>query len=195
MSIMNVNNLYNDTSMLIYNIVVFALKNDKPLMVIDFMNITRERGLDSVNDLGNALNNINSIKYGNKIFIHKNPEGIPITQHAINTMLDFTSVNHDSVIIYCVYTTTERLKGEGFKSMKARYKRDDKPTYVMYSRDDCVIYTMMNWLRINNIYPELWSKDKFQDIAKYKYIQPFCVYLFIQGYMYKFVFNINLANF
>lgn len=124
-----------------------------------------------------------------KIIVHKNPEGIELNARDIEAMKRVTALDHTTIILYAVWGGIKRLGNETFTAMKKRYKQTDKQGYAMYSRDDCVLKTLHSWLDGSVCSPELYSKDEFKDVGKYKHLAPFQVYMIIKGQSYRFLFE------
>jgi hypothetical protein len=200
--------LYNDVNSLLINVllVVYSLKR-RPL-IIDFMNYVRRFKLDTRGSLYNSIETViekieynRERKYHNgfntgctKIIVHKNPEGVELNEQDITDMKQITSEDHSIIIMYAVYCGISKNKDESFTAMKKRYKREDKPAYSMYSRDDCVLNTLYYWLENSMCSPVLFSNDEFKDIGVYKYMPSFQTYMIVKGQSYEFIFDYSSIN-
>lgn len=159
-------------------------------------NPPKQMGFRSIQDrIKKRKIEINPDERQTKILVHKNPEGVELNPQDHIDMVRATREDPTLMILYAVDVSIEMKKGETFKDMKDRYRVEDKAKWAMYSRDDYVIKTMYScFLGTTLCAPVLYSKDEFRDVRKYKYIEPFQVWMFVHGKSYRFLFDYLLLR-
>jgi hypothetical protein len=192
---------HNDVNSLMVNVLLVVHSLKKRPLIIDFMNYVRRFKIDTRVSLYNSIETIiEKVEYAHgkknstKIIVHKNPEGVELNENDVADMKRITSEDHSIVILYAVYCGITKNKDESFTDMKKRYKREDKQTYSMYSRDDCVLNTLYYWLENSMRNPVLFSNDEFKDMGVYKYMHPFQTYMIVKGQPYRFIFDYSSIN-
>lgn len=192
--------LNNDITSLIVNVLKFVCDLGQQPSLIDFMNYVRRYKIDTRESLYDAIVRVvkmidPSHKKQTKILVHKNPEGMELKPRDHQDMINATVEDHTLMILYAVDVSIERNGDETFKHMKNRYRNEDKAKWAMYSRDDYVIKTIhSSFIGSNVCSPVLHSKDLYKDSRKYKYIEPFQVWMFVCGKSYRFLFDYSLLK-
>jgi hypothetical protein len=178
---------------LIVNVLqfVYGTGTEPTASLVDFMNYVRRYKIDLRKGLFVALAKIMARldrDDASKIIIHKNLEGVDLRQQDHVDMECFTE-RHDVMILYAVNDSYALQENETFKQMKKRIKSTDLAKYAAYSRDDCVLNVLGDWLDKFSLKATVYSNDGFKDSRKYRHIEPFRLYVYFGGKSYICVFD------
>lgn len=191
--------LYSEKNitLLIANVFRFVINNNLPPYIVDFMNCARRLKLDIRLGLYNTILTVNKKIDENemtleksKILVHKNPEGIELKEQDFLDMARATFEDPKLMILYAIDTSITLRNGETFKDMKNRYRLENKSKWAMYSRDDYMVNLIHScMLGVSICSPVIYSNDMYRDTDKYRHIEPFYVWMFVKGRMYKFLLD------
>lgn len=167
---------------------------EKDLLVVDFLNIShRLVNKNPYNDPKRCVNFLLKTKPNRHlILVHKNREGMSVDLQYINTLLYLTYIHDNVSIVFCLSGSAKKIHPhETPRDVKNRYKRTNKKIYYEYSRDDCVLYSIVGCLKHKSITTEVLTKDRYLDNQIYKYLAPFPVFIINKGLLLIHMFDYN----